>query len=387
MPRPAKPARLYERKARKNRPSVWVIRDGKNEISTRTGCRDEAEAFLGKYLNEKDRPTPAVSGAEFEVNDALIHYAESQAPETADPKRIGYAISALIPFWSGKSLSDVNKASCKKYASYRREGDVVSQRNPVQNGTIRRELGTLRAAINLAKEDGLTTESPIIVLPPKPTPKDVWITRSEAAALINIARRRKETRHLAHFILVALYTGSRKAVILGLKFKKHSKGGWVDTKNGVLYRKPEAAQETRKRAPTIRIPLKLLGHMRRWEKIRNHAVVEFEGAQVGSIKTSWKTLLQTAAKEEKALEEANNEAKKCGQAQNVIKTSFTSKNITPHSLRHTAITWAMLAGADSQKSCGFFGVSSETMNDVYIHHHPNHQGDIAESVNKGGKKV
>lgn len=386
MPRKAEPARLYERKARRGRKAVFVIRDGKYEESTRTGCRAEAEAHLAQYLIEKGRPAPAVSGDEFEVNDALIHYAESQAPETADPERIGYAIDALVSFWGGKSLSDVTKASCNLYAGFRREVPEGSKRKPIQDGTIRRELGTLRAAINLAKEDGLTTASPIVFLPPKPTPKEVWITRSEAATLIRIARRSKKTKHLARFILMALYTGSRKTVILRLKFKKHSKGGWVDTKNGVLYRKAEKARVTRKRAPSVRIPLKLLGHLKRWEKISNHSVVEFKGAQVGSIKSSWNTLLRTALEEEKALVEANKEAKKKDREEFEVKTGFADKHVTPRSLRHTAITWAMLASADLQQSCGFFGVSWETMQEVYIHHHPDHQKDVADAVNKGGRK-
>ncbi|KMW60130.1 hypothetical protein AIOL_000282 [Candidatus Rhodobacter oscarellae] len=46
----------------------------------------------------------------------------------------------------------------------------------------------------------------------------------------------------------------------------------------------------------------------------------------------------------------------------------------------------MLASADPQKSCGFFGVSWDTMQEVYIHHHPDHQDDVVEAVNKGGRK-
>ena len=44
--------------------------------------------------------------------------------------------------------------------------------------------------------------------------------------------------------------------------------------------------------------------------------------------------------------------------------------MTPHVLRHTAITWAMQRGVPIHEAVGYFGVSRETMERVYVHHHP-----------------
>ena len=61
-----------------------------------------------------------------------------------------------------------------------------------------------------------------------------------------------------------------------------------------------------------------------------------------------------------------------------VKTAFaalrqeTGIEVTPHTLRHTAITWAMQAGVPIHEAVGYFGVSRQTMERVYIHHHPDH---------------
>lgn len=58
---------------------------------------------------------------------------------------------------------------------------------------------------------------------------------------------------------------------------------------------------------------------------------------------------------------------------------------TPHVLRHTAITWAMQRGADMWEAGGFFGVSRETMEEVYAHHHPDHQASAVEAMERRRK--
>ncbi|WP_164876056.1 hypothetical protein [Falsirhodobacter deserti] len=47
--------------------------------------------------------------------------------------------------------------------------------------------------------------------------------------------------------------------------------------------------------------------------------------------------------------------------------------MTPHTLRHTAITRALPRRARTWDVAGFFGVSVETIESTYGHHCPNHQ--------------
>lgn len=347
MPRRSKGPRLYFRKAKGNRKAVYVIRDRQHEFSTSSDDRGKAEAELRLYLIRKDHDPGILDCSEMTVAQALTLYGEGPGLDARDSARIGYAIDALDRWWGDLPVTEVSEKKCRAYM--RQRGVAV--------GTVRRELGCLRAAINYALPPDMA--KPKIWLPDRPPARDVWLTRSEAARLIREARRHPDTRHLTRFILIGLYTGSRKSAILGLKFRKHPLGGYVDTAAGKLYRKAESAEVTSKRAPAVRIPSKLLAHLRRWEK--NSAsgwVVEFRGRGVASVKNAWHT----------------------------IRTGAGLPGVTRHTLRHTAITWAMQAGADKWQACGFFGVSMDTMEDVYAHHHPDHQSDAVDAANRGGRR-
>ena len=53
---------------------------------------------------------------------------------------------------------------------------------------------------------------------------------------------------------------------------------------------------------------------------------------------------------------------------------------TPHTLKHTAITWAMQAGVPLADAAGFFGTSIQTLEAVYLHHHPDFQAATAAAL-------
>lgn len=288
------------------------------------------------------------------VDAVLARYGEEHAPTVADPARIGYAIEALLPFWSALPVSAVTGETCRRYARSRvklgRDGEVV----PVGAGTVRRELGALQAAINHCVREGYLIGAPKVTLPPKPAPRERWLTRQEAARLLRAAWRNPHSRHLARFILVGLYTGTRKTAILRLRWAANTVGGWVDLERGQLYRAPQGARATKKRQPPAKLPRRLLAHLRRWERSGARFVVSDRGQGVGDIKTAWRTACAAAGLE----------------------------GITPHVLRHSAITWAMQRGAKKWDAAGFFGVSLETLERVYGHHHEDHQQSAVEAMDR-----
>jgi len=60
-----------------------------------------------------------------------------------------------------------------------------------------------------------------------------------------------------------------------------------------------------------------------------------------------------------------------------IKRGFASacrraglSDVTPHVLRHTCATWLMQSGVPMWEAAGFLGLSQETLEKVYGHHHP-----------------
>ncbi len=336
MPRKRQPPRLYLRE-RAGREGVWVILDAGREISTGCGAgdREAADEALGHYLIDKRRapgaPKPA---SELTVADILATYAQEHGESVKAPATLGYNIQALLPFWGKLTVDKIRGETCRRYARER----------GVSSGTVRRELGTLRSAIRHCHREGYLTETPAVWLPEQSAPRQRWLTRSEAARLLQAARR---WPHLQRFILIGLYTASRSGVIRNLQWLPNNEGGHVDLERGVMYRKPVMAQQTRKRATPVRIPRKLLNHMRRWSEDWGRWVVEFNGKpMLKTPQNSWRQ-----AREAAGLDAA----------------------VIPHVLRHSAITWMCQSGAPIHEICSFAAVTAAEMERTYIHHHPRHQ--------------
>ncbi len=337
MSRPSKGARLF-----RERNGRWYIRDGDHRLSTGTRDSAAAEAALARYIAEKGRPAGPGDPDKVTVAAVLDLYGTEHAPHAADGgERIGYAIQALLPVLGSLPVASLTGAVCRRYAKAR----------GVATGTVRKELGTLQAAIGYCVHEGYLTSGRQVTLPPKPPPRDRWLTRDEAARLIRAAYRNPKARHLARFILIALYTGSRTGAILGLRFGPHTGGGWIDTERGIIYRRAAGEAETKKRQPPAPIPPRLLAHLRRWERMGARWAVEIDGQRVASVKRAWATALAESGID----------------------------HCVKHDLRHTAATWLMQVGADKWSVAGFLGMSMETLESVYGHHHPDHMSGAIEA--------
>ena len=340
MPRPTKGPRLYRRADR----GMYFIRDGSKFYGTGTRNSVEAEAALARYLAQKGRPAGPTAPDQMTVAAALDIYGNERAPAVKAPERIGYAIAALTPILGSLPITNITGEVCRRYAKERCKAP----------GTVRKELGVLQAALNYCQAEGYLTSAPKVRLPAKPAPRDRWLTRDEAARLLWAAYRNPKARHLARFILVALYTGTRSEAILRLRFMPHTAGGHVDTEAGRIYRRGAGQTETKKRQPPIPIPNKLRAHLRRWERNGARFVVDVDGQRVGSVKTAWRTALTEAGIE----------------------------HCTRHDLRHTAITWAMQRGIDKWTAAGFFGVTLEVLEGTYGHHHPDYLQGAVEAMDR-----
>lgn len=278
-------------------------------------------------------------------------YAMERAPHTAKPKLIAEHIEFLAPWWGTRKVSEIKGATCRKYVESRKSVSLA-----------RRELETLRAAVNyFHKEYGLDP-LPAFTMPEKATPRTRWLTRSEAARLLWKARHNK---HLARFILIGLYTGTRSGAILKLSWMPSTDGGHVDLERGVLFRLGEGQRETKKRQPPVKIPGRLLAHMRRWHaKDKVRYVINWNGSKVLSVKKAFRN----ACKEAKLGE--------------FDKNGKFKTDISPHTLRHTCATWLMQGGCEKWDAAGFLGMTVDVLERVYGHHHPEFQSGATAALNR-----
>ena len=329
MPRKSQGAHLYQRTT-----GMYVIREGQKQRSTGTRDRRKAEAAFARHIAERDRPTGPNTPDKMTVADCLDLYGNEHALTVKDPARIGYAIQALNPVLGSLTLSSINGRVTRLYERTR-------NRKPA---TVRKELGILQAAINFCHAEGYLTLPVKVRLPAKTAPRDRWLTRDDAAKLLRAAWRNPKSKHLARFILIALYTGTRSEAIMSLQLMPNTQGGHIDTERGMMYRRGIGETETKKRTPPIRIPRQLLAHLRRWERDGSRYVVHVRGSRVGHVKSAWKAALEQSGIE----------------------------HCTRHDLRHTAITWCMQRGADKWAAAGYFGVSLDVLEGTYGHHHPDH---------------
>lgn len=350
MPRRARPPYLYLRE-RAGRPATWIIRDGQRERGT--GCgRDghrEAEVHLAAYLATKYTPPRSNDLTKIAIADVINLYVTERGPQVRRPDFIAVTAAPIVRWWAGKYLSDVRKGTCQDYVRWRTQS--------VSTATARHDLKTLRAAINYWHEDkGPLPAVPAVSLPEASPPRDRWLNRREVAALIRAARRSKNHRHVARFILIAYYTGTRAGAILALKWMPSIVGGWIDLEAGVMYRRGERETETAKRRPPIRIPDRLLPHLRRWKAMDNAAghanVISWNGAPVKKLRRSWAAVRSAAG---------------------------LGADVVPHTLRHSAATRLMQEGVTYHEAAGFLGMSAKMLEDVYGHHSPHHQSNAART--------
>ncbi|MCP4387376.1 MAG: hypothetical protein GY802_03710 [Gammaproteobacteria bacterium] len=181
------------------------------------------------------------------MTDVLNMYLQEKGPNVAAPERIAFAVEVLIDFFEGNTLADVTPQTCGRYGKKRGRSA----------GTVRRELGVLRAAINYAHKSGKITRPVTVELPERPEPQDRWLTRTEAARLIRAACTPQARLYMPLFILIGLYTGRRKEAILSLRWPQ------VDLERGVINFEIAGRRRTNKRRGFIPIPPRLLPHLRR----------------------------------------------------------------------------------------------------------------------------
>ncbi|MEP1206066.1 MAG: site-specific integrase [Rhizobiaceae bacterium] len=174
------------------------------------------------------------------------------------------------------------------------------------------------------------------------------MTKTEAGKLLDACTALpKAGRYMELFVAIALHSGQRKEAILSLRWPQ------VNLEAETINWNPLGRIQNNKRRPIARIPPRLIPYLHRARQFGDELgfVVHHDGKRIGDVKKSF--------------------AKACDLAGLV--------DVTPHTLRHTRATWGMQAGNSIWELAGFLGMTPETLEKVYGHHHPDYQKSAASN--------
>lgn len=310
----------------RRRGKVWVIdwtdrvTGRSRSISTGEGEHQRAEIWRDQWIAGREQPAPPPLPL---VKDILDGYVAARLPKVESTetlqlsaKVVARHIGSLAPPMLGRST----------YLERR-------NRDGVADGTIRREVVTLRAALNWAVQENWITAAPYVEMPPKPPPRDRWLLRDEVEWLIACC----VSAHMRMFSVLAYHTAARTAAILDLTWDRAD----LDAKC-IHYALP-GRRITKKRRATVPINAVALAELQAARAVAvSDYVIEYHGRPVKSVKKAF--------------------ARAC--------TKAGIADCSPHVLRHTAATHMVLAGVPLTEVARMLGDTVAMIEKVYGHHTP-----------------
>lgn len=269
--------------------------------------RDAEREAIDCYRRERSKRVGGLTVGE--IWDAYRE--EKQGRRVADAmrleaKQIGARFFHLRP-------DQITTALCREHTATRRAAGI-------KDGTIWTELGHLRTALLWAADARMIAHAPKIERPPKPAPRDRWLTQAEIARLVNA----ECAPHIKLACLLMLGTAGRPTAVLELTWDR------VDLDRSVvdLRLDPSGPRKGRAVVPVDPALCEMLRDARAGA-LSDH-VVEWCGNPVKSIKTGFAALIKAA----------------------------NLKGVTPHTLRHTAAVHMAAGGVPMERIAQFLGHSS-----------------------------
>lgn len=314
--------------------AVWNDEKGKRcRHSLGTADQALARARLAEYARVYTLET---TGAPVTVGAIFQAYVGDRSGDGKPVVRMQDAWKRLAPTFGPLLPGHVNKHAVRGYTQARATAGA-------SRGTVHLELTYLRAALRHAEREGWVARAPFIPLPVKPKPKDHYLTKAEAAALLEAAAM----PHVRLFITLALATGGRASAILGLTWQRvNFARGTIDLRDPTLGDTPKG----RALVPMNEMARAAL-EQARGTSISDY-VIEWGGKPVRSVK---KGMAAAAAR-------AGLEA-------------------TPHVLRHTAAVWMAEAEVPMEEIAQYLGHSSTaTTYRVYARYSPGHLRKAANAL-------
>jgi integrase len=333
MARPRQGARLVRLPGKSN----WYIKDGdirRNSrgitLSTGTEDREDAKCVLASYLAKKAVPDqPTIS----QLLDMRLE--DMRARQVRRVRDTNYMHATLKEHFGRLKPEQLSLPLISQFRqSYQ---DVPAM--------LREYLLELKTTLRMAKNHNIIQHVPPIIIPAKAPPRDVFLTHAEAEALWRAAH----SAHLKLFIHLALVTGARKEAILQLTWDRVN----LESRR-IDFHDPDKAVTNKRRtlSPITAETAVILAEAQKFAETGN--VIEFNGKPVKDIKKGFALA-----------------AKKAGLV-----------NVTPHVLKHTAISWLAQAGCPIERIAALTSTNANTVRRIYQKFAPEHLQEEAEILGK-----
>lgn len=244
---------------------------------------------------------------------------------------------ALEPHFAGTEGEEVSTAQCRAYTGARR-------RKGRSDGSIHTELGHLATVLNWAGKQRLIRVAPFIERPPKPAPKEDYLTREDVARMLAADLM----PHVRLAIIVLIATGARATAALELTWDR------VDFQRGQVNLRNPFDRTPRKGRAIVAMNDQLREALAEAKgSARSPFVIEYAGRPVKSIKRSLRRAGRLIGRDD----------------------------VTAHIFRHSAAVWLAEDDHSMDKIAQFLGHANPTVTyRVYARYSPGHLATLARSL-------
>lgn len=280
--------------------------------------------------------------AGYTFSDLVPLYLDAKAGRSV-ATTINYTMRAFVPHFGALRPDQITTEDCRAYGKLRKAAGKAT-------GTVWTELGHVRMICAWAEREGLIDRAPYIELPPKPAPRDRYLTEAEVARLITADAE----PHIRLAILLMLTTAARVGALLELTWDR------VDLDRAQIDLRKDAEGPRKGRAVVpINNTLRAALEQARTAALSDH-VIEWAGDPVRSIRTGFTRAVKRSG---------------------LI-------NVTPHVLRHTAAVHMAGAGVPMSKISQYLGHSNTaTTERIYARYAPDHLADAAAALEFGQLRI
>lgn len=246
-------------------------------------------------------------------------------------KKNDYMWRVLSPYWADLRPDQVTRKTCREYRVMRNKS----------NGTILRELSTLRAALRWF--DANTPAQ--FEMPQAAPPRHDYLKRDEVLKLLQGCA----APHIKLYIILSIATAARKTALLELKWNQ------IDFERGLI--DLGSANGNKKRAI---VPMNSSAEAALEEAYKARLtdyVIEFNGKRVKDIKKAFGRTVQRSGLE---------------------------KHVNPHMLRHTSAVWMAENRVPMSEISQYLGHANTLITErVYARYSPEYLKSAASSLEIG----